>query len=250
MPKKLTLEYVSDFINCTGHELKSTEYLSNKQLLDIKCRKCNEIYKQTFDRFRNGYYHKYCEKEPFGGYGNPGSIKYIKPTKLKPITCPICKLEFQPKRSETIYCSLVCTRLLEQTPAYKQNAKKNGHKGGLVSATKQSRRSKNEICFAEYCESYFGKENVSTNEPFFDGWDADVILHGQKIAILWNGAWHYKQISKTQSLKQVKARDKVKNAIIHKYGYTPYVIKDMDKYNPDFVQQEFEIFLLMRMEID
>ena len=113
-----------------------------------------------------------------------------------------------------------------------------------MSATKQSKRSKNEVYFSELCQPYF---SITTNEPFFDGWDADVIIHSDKIAILWDGIWHFKQISKTQSLKQVQARDKVKTAIIEKYGYAPFVIKDMRKYNIKFVDQEFEIFLLMRM---
>ena len=90
---------------------------------------------------------------------------------------------------------------------------------------------------------------ITTNEPYFDGWDADVIIHSEKTAILWNGIWHYKQIAKTQSLNQVQARDKIKTAIIYKYGYIPYVIKDMGKFNKAFVEQEFEIFKLMRIDI-
>ena len=74
-----------------------------------------------------------------------------------------------------------------------------------------------------------------------------MIIHSDKIAILWNGAWHYKQISKTQSLKQVQARDIVKTAIIKKKEYAPYVIIDMGKYDKPFVKQEFAVFLLMRM---
>jgi hypothetical protein len=35
--------------------------------------------------------------------------------------------------------------------------------------------------------------------------------------------------------------------MIEKKGYTPYIIKDMGRYNKKFVQQEFEIFLFMRM---
>ena len=38
--------------------------------------------------------------------------------------------------------------------------------------------------------------------------------------------WHYKQISKTQSLLQVQTRDNIKIKIIEKFGYTPYTIKD------------------------
>lgn len=64
---------------------------------------------------------------------------------------------------------------------------------------------------------------------------------------MWNGIWHYRQISKTQSLKQVETRDNIKISIIEKYGYTAYIIKDMGKYNKTFVEQEFEIFMLMRM---
>lgn len=69
----------------------------------------------------------------------------------------------------------------------------------------------------------------------------------EKIAILWNGIWHYKQISKSQSLLQVQTRDKIKIDIIEKAGYIPYIIKDMGKYNKNFVEQEFEIFMLMRI---
>lgn len=66
---------------------------------------------------------------------------------------------------------------------------------------------------------------------------------------MWNGPWHYKKISKTQSLKQVQIRDKIKTDIIEKYNYTPYIITDMGKYNKKFVEQEFELFMLMRMAI-
>ena len=48
-----------------------------------------------------------------------------------------------------------------------------------------------------------------------------------------------------QALKN--SRDYIKISIIEKYGYTPYIIKDMGKYNKTFVEQEFEIFMLMRM---
>ena len=62
-------------------------------------------------------------------------------------------------------------------------------------------------------------------------------------------AWHYKQISKTQSLLQVQTRDNIKIKIIEKFGYTPYTIKDLGKYNKLFVEQEFEILLLCLLEI-
>ena len=40
----------------------------------------------------------------------------------------------------------------------------------------------------------------------FNGWDADVILPDLKIAIMWNGIWHYKQVRKNHNvlLKSIK----------------------------------------------
>ena len=242
MPKKLTYDYVRDYIKSKGDELISTVYEKNNGLLDIKCNECNVIYKQTYDRINRGYLHANCGTRksgiPFGGYKTP--------FRLKPIVCQTCNKEFQPKSTKTKLCSIVCQRSFEQTAEYKKRAIKNGEKGGKVSATRQSRRSKNEVYFSELCAKEF---MITTNEPFFDGWDADVIIHSEKVAILWNGQWHYKQISKTQSLKQVQSRDTIKTAIIEKYGYTPYVIKDMGKFNKKFVEQEFEVFRLMRIEI-
>jgi uncharacterized CHY-type Zn-finger protein len=222
--------------------LISKEYNANKTLLDITCGLCKQDYKQVLDRFKKGYQHQGCPKKN----KNTPVRGYRKQVTLKPIICGICNKEFQPVRSNAKLCSSECAKTLMRTDEYKKRAFFNGQKGGKVSATSQSRRSKNEIYFSELCAKEF---DITTNEPYFEGWDADVIIHSEKTAILWNGIWHYKQIMKSQSLKQVQARDKVKTAIIEKFGYTPYVIKDMGKYDKAFVEQEFEIFKLMRMEI-
>ena len=105
----------------------------------------------------------------------------------------------------------------------------------------RDRRSKNEIAFANLCKDYF--KNVKTNENIFNGWDADIIIDDLKIAVLWNGIWHYKKVTKTHSLKQVQSRDKIKMVEIEKYGYVAYVIKDMGRFNPNFVKEEFEKFI-------
>ena len=114
------------------------------------------------------------------------------------------------------------------------------HRAGLASAKKRVKRSKNEIYFAELCKEKF--TNVLTNKHIFNGWDADVILKNLKIAILWNGKWHYEKITKKHSVKQVQNRDKIKLKEIQKCGYKSYIIKDMGKYNPEFVKKEFEKF--------
>lgn len=121
---------------------------------------------------------------------------------------------------------------------------------GLKSVSVQSerRRSKNEINFCSLCEQNFN--HVEHNKPIFNGWDADVIIHDIKVAVLWNGRWHYEQIKKSQSVAQVQNRDKIKIGEIERAGYTPYVIKDMGKASEKKVNTEFEIFLNWTKTLD
>lgn len=117
------------------------------------------------------------------------------------------------------------------------------HNGGCKGIQHQGdlRRSKNEIEFYKLCEEYFN--NVKHNECVFNGWDADVIIEDIKFAILWNGPWHYKQITKSHSVKQTQNRDKIKIKEIENCGWTPYIIKDMGKANKNFVKEKFDEFL-------
>lgn len=101
---------------------------------------------------------------------------------------------------------------------------------GLKSANSQQRRSKNEIYMYELCAKVF--DNVLNNDAIFidknnHNWDADIILTNEKVAILWNGVYHYKEVSKKQSLLQVQTRDKIKAKVIADNGYELYIIKDM-----------------------
>lgn len=117
----------------------------------------------------------------------------------------------------------------------------NGKIGGLKSAICQNKRSKNEIYFGELCRQKF--KEVKFNNPIFNGWDADIIIEDLKIAILWNGKWHYEKITAKHSVEQVQNRDKIKLKEIIKSGYIPYVVKDMGKENKKFVKKEFEKFI-------
>lgn len=150
----------------------------------------------------------------------------------KEYTCEVCGKSFISLDKKKT-CSHECAMILRNIGA---------RKGGLKSAEVQSneRRSKNEKLFAELCKNDFS--NILTNEPIFNGWDADVILMNEKIAVLWNGKWHYEEIKKKGSLKQIQNRDKIKISEIIKAGYKPYVIKDMGKYNPAFVKEEYKKF--------
>jgi hypothetical protein len=173
---------------------------------------------------------------------------YIKPVILKPMSCLFCKKEFQPVRSVQKLCSVKCSNFLKKTPERLLNSIITGSIGGRISAAKQVKRSKAEIYLAELCIEYFGEENISANDLFFkdkkgNGWDADIIIHSKKTAILYNGIWHYKKITKTHSLEQMQARDAIKTVVIENNGYVPYVVKDLGKFNKKFVEEAFQLFL-------
>jgi hypothetical protein len=113
--------------------------------------------------------------------------------------------------------------------------------GGSTCAKHPVSRSKNEKYFAQLCKKEF--QNVECNKRIFNGWDADVVIHDCKIAILWNGPWHYRQIGKSH-LSEIQNRDKIKTHEIEKMGYVPYVVRDDARRNGEkFVESEFEKLL-------
>ena len=119
-----------------------------------------------------------------------------------------------------LYCSDKC-RKEHLLPLWREN----GRIHGLKSATKRSLRSKNEI----ELYSLLSNNYVCThNEPFFGGWDADIIIHDLKLAILWNGQWHYSQVMSGHHLLQVQNRDIHKLKLIDQFGYKYIIVKDYD----------------------
>lgn len=141
----------------------------------------------------------------------------------KVYTCRVCgKVTIKHRKT----CSDECLKRILHSTAVKRSI---------------SKRSKNECLFAELCIQYF--KNVETNKSIFNGWDADVIIHDIKIAILWNGIWHYKKITKLHSVEQIQNRDRLKIKEIENYGYQVYVIKDLGKYKKEFVEEKFKEFL-------
>ena len=212
---------------------------NQKQHKEIKCEKCGKKFEVliTKKNFLDGKYKKNCSlkcansrklseesknKISITLKNKPHKNGSLKEKEIR--ECISCKKKFECyKNSKKKCCNLSCA----------------GSLGGKNSI--QGLRSKNEILFSELCYKNFGK--VSNNEKFFNGWDADIILHNEKVAVLWNGVWHYKKITKEHSLKQTKQRDKLKINEIKKMGYKPYIIKDMGKFNPNFVKKQFNLFL-------
>ena len=160
--------------------------------------------------------------------------------------CKVCRAEYILAKgiSTPMFCSMKCYGyykshkrdfLSEETLLkYRECGKR------VAQYFKENRRSKNEIAFCELCKTKF--EKVLNNEPMFNGWDADIILPDLKIAILWNGRWHYEKITSKHSVEQVQNRDKIKINEIIKSGYYPYIIKDLGKYSKKKVNEEFGKF--------
>lgn len=137
-------------------------------------------------------------------------------------------------RGKTGYCKHCASKHRAKTPEYLEKCQA----AGRYAASCIKRRSKNEIEFYELCLTIC--EKVLHNEPIFNGWDADIIMPTFKLAILWNGPWHYKQVTKKHKLKQVQNRDKIKIREIKRCGYKPYVIKDMGSHDSEKVLKEFK----------
>lgn len=285
---KYTIDTIKDLIKIhLNHDVISSEYIGYNELIDIKCY-CGEIYHISFRNILKGIkrgtkYH--CDTK----YGYLTDItcktckKIFKPLKAKTLfcsklckdsfprteeskqktsdtirkkfnlpniilNCKICNIEITTK-NQTKCCSKECLKKYYKIDEICERNRLNGQKGGKKSAYLQQRRSKNEIMFAELCKEYFGENDVLCNEPIFDNWDSDVINLSKKVAILWNGIWHYQQIMQSQSLIQVQTRDRIKTTVILNHGYTPYEIKDLGKFNPKFVLEQFQCFIFSLIEI-
>ena len=206
-------------------EVEEREFLfpqKKKYFCSRSCANTRIHSNQTIEKIRNS-----CQK----------IIK--KPTqKILNKQCLHCKKEFYKKTSITsVFCSIKCRSVFYSTTGI-DLARVFGRK----SALKNGRKSKNEIYFSELCQTKFS--NVLINgEILFNGWDADVVLPDLKIAILWNGKWHYEKLAKKHSVEKVQEKDSIKEKEIEKCNYYPYIIKDMGKFNKKFVENQFEIFL-------
>ena len=166
-------------------------------------------------------------------------VKY-KPPYIR--NCPSCNKPVEYNSRGHVRCAERLNHICCECRIKNQMASNHFSLMGKSSVVSQAenRRSKNEIHFADLCKENFA--NVETNKPIFNGWDADVILPNEKIAVLWNGKWHYEKITKKHSVNQVQNRDKIKLGEIVKARYTPYVIRDDGREDKLFVEMEFKKF--------
>lgn len=175
-----------------------------------------------------------------------------KAKKRTPCKCRNCGVEWTPIYTTVIVpgqykttCSLECTKQLQkklgsttlkQLHLDKTRMSEISSKGGRASAAIQVRRSKDEIKLFELCRTSFA--NVESNKVIADGWDADIVIEEFKLAILWNGPWHYKEMKhKNHSLAQVQQRDSIKKQVLSNNGYTVLIFEDR-LYTPETAFKE------------
>jgi hypothetical protein len=103
--------------------------------------------------------------------------------------------------------------------------KEVSRESGKRSANKRNKRSKKEIELYDLLKLNFS--NIGNNETIANGWDADILLHDHKIAILWNGPWHYREMGfSNHSLKQVVNRDCIKIQEFESIGWNVLIYED------------------------
>lgn len=228
----------------------NSKYVSTAK--DIPCANCGKVFLKKQSEIKQGR-NNFCSMNCAGTFNgklrkhsDESKLKITESLKRNPFKIKQKKERLEKSKHKCPHCEKLTTNIIfcsRSCAATSGNLNGRGRKGGLASVSIQSknRRSKNEIYFAELCEQRFSE--VKFNEPMFNGWDADVIIEDLKLAVLWNGKWHYEKITEKHSVEQVQNRDKIKLKEIAEKGYESYVIKDMGKYKKTFVEEKFKEML-------
>ena len=214
---KQKTEYMQNPKNCKFC-LKAIEY--SKKANQFCSSSCNASFN---NKFKKGKTHKFSKK---------GKRKLIQANKKRKGT--------QTKERVSIYCK-ECNNVFLVTKAMLNKRTFCSVSCAHIWRTKNiPRRSKNEVAFFELCRKEF--KNVKSNEIIVNGWDADIYFPQFKLAVFWNGVWHYKKILKKQSLIQTQNRDKIKQRIFEEQNIKVYIIKDLGRDSFKKVEREFELF--------
>lgn len=177
---------------------------------------------------------KFCSRSCSASYNNRGKAKSAESNEkrreklsgrlrkdIENFICKECKNQFQLIRKSYYrpkFCSIECSNI---------SKRKQTREAGRKSSQKRSIRSKGEIRLYELCQKL--PHRILHNSIICDGWDADIVFPDLKIAILWNGPWHYREMNmKNHSLKQVQNRDRIKIDLFRSLGWLVLVYEDRD----------------------
>ena len=194
---------------------------------------------------------KFCSSSCAATYNNKGRVRSIesrvKTSQSMRGTPSLFKGKEKVSRTTTpCYICGTLVRILKNTEHKNHTCKSDECKAatksiaGRASANKRVKRSADEIELFNLCNNYFLE--VLHNHIIAENWDADIVLPLHKIAILWNGPWHYKDMpGLTHSLLQVQNRDRLKSKLFESLGWKVVLFEDRH-YTP---KQAFEKIIKM-----
>ena len=151
---------VRKFIKENGDELISDGYVNSKQLLDIKCGACNEIYKQNLDRFKGGYQHARCPAKL------NSKVNKINPDihdKKISKQCVICSKKYKVVHNIRQTCSNECKVILNTHYNEKSNKINNTRKYNCIVYSENIRKLRYETKKDKICETC-GESNINLLE--------------------------------------------------------------------------------------
>lgn len=227
--RKCSLSY---HLNHNNHSFNNCLFCG-KQISSDK-RFCNSSCSASYNNKKREPYSDEWKKKISETLKNKFKNKPKNKSKKERFFCKECGKELK-SETKTGYCGLHYRNHL--TSEIKEKLSKAGRKS--ASLQKEVKRSKNEIYFSKLLNKRFS--DSINNKPIFNGWDADIIIPSLKIAILWNGVWHYNDIC--GQLSQVQNRDKIKYKEIVNAGYIPYIIVDLGKFSKEKCEFEYNRFI-------
>jgi len=229
------------YVNIRRHSQKCIQNPNlekyKKQNKERTCEKCGKIYTLasvpgSTERFcsigcRNARVHSnetkfkmseslkvFYKKHPTGKGGLPERF------------CIVCNKQIR-KNNKSGYCK-DCIRRRPVSEETREKLREAGKHS--AQAQKEQRRSKIEALFFEKIKKIF--KDAESNKILVDGWDTDIFLPSEGIAIFWNGACHYYPIYGQKSLNQTQNRDRIKKSLFEDAEYKVYIIKDIDELYP------------------
>ena len=196
------------------------------------CEHCGSVHDGTFATGR------FCRVQCSRAYAtakrrseiNAKVSKTNKAKHARHIQCAGCGVTFRAPRKRSKFCSRACTPQRNKgSEAYAAM--------GRAGASALGKRSKGEILFYDLCADRGW--SLTHNDPAFEGYDADILIHDHKIAIHYDGPCHRRVIFRGQSLAQIQTRDRRKRAIIERHGWRNFTI-EAERTNVDFLRLEFK----------
>jgi hypothetical protein len=213
------------------------------QTVNVKCVGCDVVFSR----------HKTRQKY----YCSPACKKQHRTIECECLFCG--KKQVKPKSHFRKYCSRKCNALHRELLAVKIYTCPCGN---------PVRKAKSYIkyeqqgvyCSIKCCHKYRAFKSRSLNEELFynklkefypsaianvaiEGREADVLLEDLKIAVHWNGAWHYRPLRGKKILNDIQRRDHERYRIFEAAGFSNYIIKDDNSHDPSKVQAELDRFL-------